>query len=477
MAPIIVGIGASAGGQDAFARFFQHVPATNGLAFVLIQHLDPVHQTFLPETIATSTTMPVCQAEEAMELQPDHVYTIPRGSDLVLRQGRLHLFDRPVSRSLHLPIDTFFRSLAGERKEEAIAVVLSGAGSDGTLGIGAVKEEGGIVLVQEPATAAFDGMPRSAIATGLADLILPPEAMPERILAYARQAHAHGQAQEESSPPPIEAQSQATVPRILGLLAVQTGHDFSDYKPTTVRRRIERRMALNQIGNAESYYRYLQDNQAEGQMLFEDLLIGVTQFFRDPEAFAALQKLAIPQILHLAEGRQSAEPVRVWVPGCATGEEAYSIGMLIQETMDAAGAVVPVTIFASDLDGRAIDKARRAAYPPSVGADIGPERLARFFVEADGKYQVAEHIRRMVVFAAHDVIHDPPFSRLRPDQLSQPADLPGRGLAKAGDVHLPLCAQTGRPAVPGKFRIARDIPPVVRAAGPQAPALPARRVW
>ncbi|HEX9116057.1 MAG TPA: CheR family methyltransferase, partial [Anaerolineae bacterium] len=347
-------------------------------------------------------------------LQPDHVYTIPPGSDLTLHGGRFHLLERAAPRTLHLPIDTFFRSLAEEQKEQAIAIVLSGTGSDGALGLAAIKEQGGTVLVQDPATAAFDGMPRSAIATGLADLILAPEEMPERILGYVRQGYLPGQGQDQEEPDLTSA--AGWLPSILGVLATRTGHDFSDYKPSTIVRRIERRMALNQAGNAESYLRYLQADQAEAQQLFADLLIGVTRFFRDAEAFAALQEHAIPHFLSERARGQRGEPghesLRIWVPGCATGEEAYSIAMLVQEAMEASGNVRPVTIFASDLDSRAIDKARRAIYPLSVAADVGPERLARFFVETDGRYQVADHIRKMVVFATHDLINDPPFSRL-----------------------------------------------------------------
>ena len=408
METIVVGIGASAGGQDAFARFFRHTPATSGLAFVLIQHLDPNHKSLLAQTIETSTSMPVRQAEEDMALQPDHVYTIPPSSDLAIRDGKFHLFDRPAPRSLHLPIDAFFRSLAEEQNEKGIAIILSGTGSDGTLGLGAIKEHGGLAIVQDPATAQFDGMPRSAIATGLADLILSPEQMAERILTYALQAYAPDQAQIQ----PAASGTRTWLARILGVLAAQTGHDFSEYKPKTLERRIERRMAVTQIPSAERYHRYLQENPQEAQTLFGDLLISVTQFFRDSEAFAALEQHAVPRLLDLWVQRQSQGPVRVWVPGCATGEEAYSIAILIQEFMEASGVAAPVTIFASDLDSRAIERARSGTYPRSIASDVGPERLARFFVETDGKYRVAENIRNLVVFAVHDMIKDPPFSKL-----------------------------------------------------------------
>ena len=308
---------------------------------------------------------------------------------------------------MRLPIDFFFRSLAQDQRERAICIVLSGTGSDGTLGVRAIKGEGGMVMAQNPESTEYDGMPRSAIATGLVDYVLPPAEMPAQLIAYV--AHAFGKTSRPVSPPAPKAED--ALKKIFLLLRAQTGHDFSQYKQSTIVRRVERRMAVHQIERLDEYVRYLQQTPAEVEALFRDLLIGVTSFFRDPEAFEALQEQVIPRLF---AGKPAGAVIRVWVPGCSTGEEAYSIAILLQERMEALKQSLKVQVFATDIDRRAIDCARAGVYPASIAADVSPERLARFFAqEPDGSaYRIQKGIRDMLIFSEQDVIKDPPFSKL-----------------------------------------------------------------
>jgi two-component system, chemotaxis family, CheB/CheR fusion protein len=403
-----VGIGASAGGLAAFEKFFAAMPPDidPGMAFILVQHLSPDHKSMLAELVRRYTRMQVYEVEDGMTVQPNCAYIIPPNHDMALSQGKLHLLEMGERHGLRLPIDFFFRSLAQDQRERAICIVLSGTGSDGTRGVRAVKEAGGMVMAQTPDSTEFDGMPRSAIATGLVDYVLLPAEMPDQLIAYA--THAYGQKPRQTlSPHP----KQNKLNKIFILLHAQTGHDFSQYKQNTVTRRIERRMAVQQIEQIDEYIRYVQQNMAEAEALFQDLLIGVTQFFRDPEAFAALETQAIPQLLAV---KSRGDLVRVWVPGCSTGEEAYSIAILLREQMEALKQRFKVQIFATDIDSRAIATARAGMYPASIAADVSPERLDRFFVHDATKsvYRIQKDVRDMLIFSEHDLIQAPPFSRL-----------------------------------------------------------------
>ncbi len=403
----IVGIGASAGGLAAFEAFFSAISGETGMAYVLVQHLAPDHKSILSELVKRHTRMPVQEVEDGMVVKPDCAYIIPPSLDMALLDGRLHLLQPSAPRGLRLPIDFFFRSLAQDQHERAICVVLSGSGSDGTLGARAVKGEGGLVLAQTPSTAAYDGMPRSVIATGLVDFLLAPGEMPQEIMRYV--AHAFRKPPPALDDPPVEAED--SLAKIGILLRDATGHDFSQYKQSTLVRRIERRMALHQIRRQDDYVGYLRQDSAEIAALFQDLLIGVTSFFRDPEAFAALQQHVIPRLF---AGKPADAPVRVWVPGCSSGEEAYSIAILLQEHQETLRQSFRVQVFATDIDAGAIAQARAGVYPASIAADVSAERLTRYFCPdpEGGLYRIQKIIRDLLVFSEQDLIRDPPFSKL-----------------------------------------------------------------
>ena len=405
----IVGIGASAGGLAAFEAFFSGMSQDTdpGMAFVLVQHLAPDHKSILCELIRRYTRMQVYEVEDGMVVQINCVYIIPPNHDMALLNGALQLLEPNAPRGQRLPIDFFFASLAQDQRERGIGIVLSGTGSDGALGVRAIKAEGGMVMVQNPATTEFDGMPRSAVATGLVDYQLAPNEMPAQLYAYA--THAFGNSPRPASAP--ASNNDSALKKIFILLRAQTGHDFSNYKPSTIHRRIERRMAVHQVETFENYVKFLQQTPSEVESLFGDLLIGVTNFFRDPEAFEVLEQVAIPKLF---ENKPAGALVRVWVTGCSTGEEAYSIAILLQERMSALKTPYTVQIFATDIDKRAIATARAGLFPAGISADISPERLARFFtVEPDGSaYRIHKGIRDLMVFSEQDVIKDPPFSKL-----------------------------------------------------------------
>lgn len=405
----IVGIGASAGGLAAIEAFFSGMPADTdpNMAFVLVQHLDPDHKSLLTELIARRTRMQVLEVTDGMPVQVNCAYIIPPNRDMAFLNGTLQLLEPAAPRGHRLPIDFLFRSLAADLHERAIGVVLSGTGSDGTLGVRAIKAEGGMVMVQNPASSEFDGMPQSALATGLVDYELPPAEMATQLMAYVSRALNHPLHPASR----VSPQSENALKKIFVLLRSQTGHDFSQYKPSTICRRIERRMAVHQIASIEDYVKYLQQTPLEVQALFNDLLIGVTHFFRDTEAFAVLQAQVIPKLF---AGKPSGSAVRVWCTGCSTGEEAYSLAILLQEQLENLKASYKVQVFATDIDGRAIAVARAGVYPASIADDMTPERLARFFTqEPDGSaYRVHKGIRDLLVFSEQDVIKDPPFSKL-----------------------------------------------------------------
>jgi two-component system, chemotaxis family, CheB/CheR fusion protein len=405
----IIGIGASAGGLAAFEAFFSGMPGDiePGMAFVLVQHLAPDHKSILTELVQRYTRMEVFEVEDGMRVRPNCAYIIPPGRDMAFIGGTLQLLEPSAPRGRRMPIDFFFRSLAQDQLDRAIGIVLSGTGSDGTLGLRAIKGKGGMVMVQNPASTEYDGMPRSALSTGLVDYELPPAEMPARIIAYA--THAFGKSRRPVTEQPPKAEN--ALKKIFILLRAHTGHDFSQYKPSTVHRRIERRMAIHQIATIDEYVRYLQQAPAEGETLFRDILIGVTNFFRDPDAFRAVEEQIIPRLFI---GKSPNSVIRVWSAGCSTGEEAYSLAILLAEHQDSMKQSLKVQIFASDIDIRSIAAARAGLYPLSIASDISPERLKRWFSEEpDGSFfRINKGIRDMVVFSEHNVIKDPPFSKL-----------------------------------------------------------------
>ncbi len=401
----VVGIGASAGGLDAFQRFFTHMPPDSGLAFVVVQHLAREHESLLPELLARYTKMEVHEAREGIRLQPNHIYVIPPNRLMTIVDGILSVEECPLERGRPITIDLFLRSLARDLGERCVGIILSGTGTEGAQGVKEVKGAGGLTLVQDPETAKFPGMPLNAIGTGIVDYVLPPEEMPAHLLFYIQRAlPARQRAQLEH-----EGESPGLLQQIFDLVYRETGHDFSDYKDATIRRRVGRRMAVNQIIELDAYVRYLERAPAEVHTLFREFLIGVTHFFRDPEAFEALQKQVIPELF---KGRSPEDPIRVWVAGCSTGEEAYSIAILLREQMERLGIEYEVQIFASDIDAEAVASARRGVYPSSIAADVSAERLERFFIEGEQSYEVRPEIRGMVIFAEQSFVKDPPFSHL-----------------------------------------------------------------
>ena len=402
----IVGIGASAGGLAAFEAFFSAMPSGSGMAFIIVQHLAPDHKSILTELIGRYTRMQVFEVEDGMVVEPNCTYIIPPNHDMAFLNGALQLLEPAEPRGHRLPIDFFFRSLAQDQHGRAIGIVLSGTGSDGTQGVRAIKAEGGMAMAQSFESTQYDGMPRSAIATGLVDFVLPPADMPAQLIAYA--SHAVGKIGADSSP---GLRSDDALKKIFVLLRARTGHDFSQYKQNTINRRIVRRMAVNQIKQVDDYALYLRKNPSEVDALFRDLLIGVTSYFRDPEAFKALEQEAIVRLL---SNKPASASIRVWVPGCSTGEEAYSIAILLQERMEALKTSFKLVVFATDIDSLAIEQARSGIYPGSIAADVSAERLARFFTEEPdgGFFRINKLIRDILVFSEQDVIKDPPFSKL-----------------------------------------------------------------
>lgn len=405
----IVGIGASAGGLSAFEAFFSGMPADTdpGMAFVLVQHLDPNHKSILTDLIRRYTRMQVFEVVDGMVVHPNCAYIIPPNRDMAFLNGALHLMEPSSPRGQRLPIDFFFRSLALDQHERALCIVLSGTGSDGTQGVRAIKGEGGMAMAQNPESTEYDGMPRSALGTGLVDFVLPPAEMPAQLIAYV--SHAFGKLFNNETLPVLKTEN--TLKKIFTLLCAHTNHDFSQYKPSTVNRRIDRRMAVHQIQTIDEYLKYLQQNQMEVDALFRDLLIGVTNFFRDPEAFKALEEQIIPKLF---DGKPNGAFIRVWSPGCSTGEEAYSIAILLQEHFETLKKSFKIQVFATDIDSQSIATARAGIYPFSITADISPDRLARFFSTGpdSNTYRINKGIRDLLIFSEQDIIKDPPFSKI-----------------------------------------------------------------
>jgi chemotaxis methyl-accepting protein methylase len=402
----IVGIGASAGGLEALEHFLGRVPAGSGMAFVIVQHLDPTHKGIMPELLQRATGMRVIQVKDRTRVQPNCVYVIPPNKDMSILHGVLHLLEPAAPRGLRLPIDFFLRSLAQDQQERSVGVILSGMGSDGTLGLRAIKEKAGLVLVQEPGTAKFDGMPRSAVDAGLADIVAPVDELPAKICAYLQRTPLLARTE-----PALEDKTQSAMEKAVILLRAHTGHDFSLYKRNTLYRQIERRMGIHQIDKIAAYVRYLQENSQELDLLFKELLIGVTSFFRDPATWEQLREHAL---LPLIRSQPAGHALRAWVPGCSSGEEAYSLAIVFKEALEQVKPRGSVTlqVFATDLDRDAIDKARQGLFPYNIAADVSPERLSRFFAKEEHGYRVRKEIRELVIFAPQNLIMDPPFTRL-----------------------------------------------------------------
>jgi two-component system, chemotaxis family, CheB/CheR fusion protein len=401
----IVGLGASAGGLEALEKFIAQVPADSGIAFIVVTHQHPGHLSMLPELLQKHTHMHVELARDGAVVKPNHAYLSPSEGYLAILNGVLHVMEPEDTGLLRLPVDYFFRSLAEDQKERAIGIVLSGTGSDGTLGVKAIKGAAGMTMAQEPQSAKYSGMPSSAIATGLVDYILPVEHMPRQLLRYVKGSYLAIAEPEVAD----ELELPEPMQKINVLLRLRTGHDFSAYKPNTIRRRIERRINIHQLKGPLQYLQLLQDNPNELDLVFRELLIGVTHFFRDPEAFDMLSKAVLPEML---AGRSDGSAVRVWVAGCSTGEEAYSLAILIQEGMNRLKRHFAVQIFGTDLDNKAIETARAGFYPEGIVRDVRPQRLERFFIKEDGGYRVKKEIREMVIFATQNVLKDPPFTKL-----------------------------------------------------------------
>lgn len=404
--PCIAGIGASAGGYEAIRNFFHTMPADSGIAFVIVQHLDPTHASLAAELFGKCTAMPVAEARDGQRAEANHVYTCPPDKEVCVRDGCLCLTARSTQPRLRLPIDFFFNSLGEDRAAKAIGIVLSGTGTDGTLGLKTISAHGGVVLVQDPATAQFDGMPRSALATGVANYVLPVEKMPEVLSSYARHPYAASREETDQEGIPPKALQD-----MLKTIKAQRGHDFAGYKRGTLRRRIARRMSLRGVLREADYAALLKREPGEVDALFRDLLIGVTGFFRDADAWKALDKEVLAPLI---AGKHRDEPIRIWVTGTSTGEEAYTMAMVVLDRLRQARKSCPVQIFATDTSDEALDVGRRGRYPVGIAAYISPARLQRYFVEDPDHqtYQVSQILRETVVFGVQNIFGDPPFARV-----------------------------------------------------------------
>jgi two-component system CheB/CheR fusion protein len=404
----IIGIGASAGGLEALEQFFSHMPGNVGIAFVVIQHLDPNYKGMMPELLQRATEMTVLEAENRMHIKPNCVYINPPNKDLSILHGTLYLLDPVTSTGLRLPIDAFFASLAEDRRDQSIGVMLSGMGADGKLGLTAIKEKSGLVFVQDPADARFDSMPRSVIDAGVADVIATAAELPGVIINHIQQDTRDICARSAKM---LEDSSLSALEKITVMLRVRCGNDFSLYKKSMLYRRIERRMELHQLDNIATYVRYLRENPQEQDLLFKELLIGVSSFFRNPAVWDILKTSAIPELIaNYPEGKT----IRVWVPACSSGEEAYTLAIAFLEAIEQVKpeASYPLQIFATDLDADAIAQARQGLYSAHSVADISPERLDRYFYAENNSYRIKDEISEMIIFAAHNIINDPPFTRL-----------------------------------------------------------------
>jgi two-component system, chemotaxis family, CheB/CheR fusion protein len=403
--PLIVGIGASAGGLETLEAFFRSMPPDTGISFVIIQHLSPKHKSIMAALLDKHTRMAVQEIKDATPIEPNCVYLNPPDKNVAIFKHVLHLMEPIKTGAINMPIDFFFRSLSEEQKEKAIVIVLSGTASDGTLGIRAVKGENGMAMVQDPDTAKYAGMPKSAVETGLIDFILPVQKMPEQLIRYIK----HPTIKRPGKLANSKTTGQHQLNKIFSLIRSATGHDFSHYKHSTIERRIERRLAVQQIEKLSDYILFLQKNTTEIEVLFKNLVIGVTSFFRDPKSYAVLAEQVFETLM---AAKLPDDILRCWVVGCSTGEEAYSLAILLAEVMERLKKHLNVQIFATDIDEAAIEVARKGVYPASISGDVSKERLNRFFIKEDGLFKIKKQIRDMIVFSLQSVIKDPPFSRL-----------------------------------------------------------------
>jgi two-component system, chemotaxis family, CheB/CheR fusion protein len=401
----IIGIGASAGGLEALEQFLSNVPEKSGMAFVVIQHLDPTQKGMLPELLQRTTSMKVYQVTDRMHVKINSVYVIPPNTSMSILNGVLHLFEPVESRGMRLPIDFFFRSLADDRKDLSVGIILSGMGSDGSTGLRAIKEKNGLVMVQDPSDAKFDSMPRSAIDAVVIDILAPARELPARLVECLKHMPAI------RSDLNAEVKDKSSLEKIIILLRNQTGNDFSLYKKNTLYRRIERRMSVHKIDKIVSYVHFLQGNPKELDILFKELLIGVTNFFRDAQVWEKLKEKIFPAII---SSLQPGSVLRAWIPGCSTGEEAYSLAIIFKEALEKSRqhAGTSLQIFATDIDADVIEIARRGLFPANIAADVSADRLNRYFISSDDGYRIKTEIREMVVFAQHNIILHPPFTRI-----------------------------------------------------------------
>lgn len=401
---LIVGIGASAGGLEAFKTFFTELPDAPGMAFVIVQHLDPTHKSLMVDLLKKYTKMQISEVKNHTEVVKDHVYIIPPNKDMAIFNGILHLMEPSLPRGFRKPIDFFQRSLANDQGLRAVGIILSGTGTEGTMGLKDIKGHGGLTIVQDPETAQYDGMPRSAITAGVQDFILPIKEIPKLLIKYSKNRNL------KPIEKPVEAvKNKDLLEKIFILLRNETGCNFGDYKDSTVIRRVEKRMAINQITKLEDYIKYLQKNTEEVIKLFNELLIGVTSFFRDKEPFEILKKEVIPKII---EKKSNGDTIRIWIPGCSTGEEAYSIAIIFDEVISKQKKNLKVQIFASDIDEKAINIARLGLYPDTIVTDVEKDRLYSYFSVEGQSYRIKKEIRDQIVFAEHNLMKDPPFSKL-----------------------------------------------------------------
>jgi two-component system, chemotaxis family, CheB/CheR fusion protein len=400
----IVGIGASAGGLDALKKFFSEVKEESGMAYIVVVHLSPKQPSMMPDILTRFTKVPVDFAKDGENIEPDRVYVTPSDKEINVYKGTLQLHDL-VKRDVPLPIDFFLRSLARDQGHNAVGIILSGTGTDGTVGVKEIKSREGLVLVQSIESAEYTGMPNSVIQTGITDKILEPGEMPDTLAHFFTNPRP-GPPKEEQ---PVQKKEKTWLNKVFSILATQVGHDFSEYKESTIRRRLQRRMDLNQISDHDRYIRLLRENPQEADQLFREFLIGVTHFFREPEAFEALKENILPEIFGNMDKKVT---FRAWVAGCSTGEEVYSLAIVIREYLQENPRQVELQLFGTDIDRRAIDKAREGLYTSSIAADVSDERLQKFFTKEKDHYRIRKDIRESIVFSVHDVLKDPPFSRL-----------------------------------------------------------------
>ncbi len=504
----IVGIGASAGGLEAILELLDHLPENPGFALVLVQHLDPRHKSLLRELLSRRTKLSVREITDGARVEIDHLYIIPPNRNLRIDHGRLVLGPRTLHRGQHMPVDVFLRSLAEEARSRAVAVILSGANTDGALGVEAIKGEGGIVFVQDESTAKYHEMPSAAIATGCVDFVLPPAAVARELARLDRHAYIHVADRLESAAehgdapaekPGKDAPADIAVPedddagdprwrgatilteqqrfqqdlrRLLLLLRNSVGVDFTNYKQATIQRRIMRRMALLRFDKLNDYARFLRNNENELLALYQDLLIKVTSFFRDPAAFDYLRKRIFPRLF---KDRSPDDPVRVWVPGCATGEEAYSLAITFLEFLGRRRNEYQVQIFATDLSEPSLDRAREGEYIENIALDVPSERLKRFFTRHGRSYRIAKPVREMIIFARQNLVKDPPFSRLDLVSCRNVLIYLGQPLQRRIFPVFHYALRPGGFLTPRQFRKRRRVSEFVCGRGQENPDLPASR--